>query len=400
MHLHLLYKVKNIEAFSAFDILVFVQRVGKIPYAGRKLNKNIKVNKLDGGMKKQRSETSLCREYSWDRKQKVNNWNIIDQRPLCKNFVPCSISSHKYPKRKLKKEEIKQSMEMVKEKAGALLTKEEFLTFKNYLSEYNNGRIGIKHLVKTLRKMFDSEKKEGMFTEIREIVHEDDLAEFDKIVYEKGKMFERVKRRNDNSTKVNICEKKYASKTPLEKFKNLHYSVSSDDIRSSLRRGGSQPVLNINSKALNAKFRPNTAPINSVNRRPSGQYLKSDSRKHIARSFHNSLSNIDTKGFSKSCDFLLNFQSHSDGFVPDSFDNKDIEEEEKFLNEEMKTEWIPKPRRSISLAMFHAPRVCNFGLRLFASICNQLNSNDQEFIYYNLTRILTCFCTNAHNTTL
>ena len=69
-----------------------------------------------------------------------------------------------------------QNMAMVKEKAQALFSKEVFSTLKFYLSEYKHGNIGIHDLVRTLKKMFDSQEKESLFTEIREVVHEKDLT--------------------------------------------------------------------------------------------------------------------------------------------------------------------------------------------------------------------------------
>ena len=60
---------------------------------------------------------------------------------------------------------------------------------------------------------------------------------------------------------------------------------------------------------------------------------------------------------SKSCEYLLGSHSPFKTLSCDELDNEDIEEEEQFLNEEMKTEWIPKPTRSISLALFQTPEV-------------------------------------------
>ena len=63
------------------------------------------------------------------------------------------------------------------------------------------------------------------------------------------------------------------------------------------------------------------------------------------------------RGSSKSCEYLLGSHSPFKTLSCDELDNEDIEEEEQFLNEEMKTEWIPKPTRSISLALFQTPEV-------------------------------------------
>ena len=64
-----------------------------------------------------------------------------------------------------------------------------------------------------------------------------------------------------------------------------------------------------------------------------------------------------SRSSSKSCEFLLGSHSPFITLSCDELDNEDIEEEEQFLNEEMETEWIPKPTRSISLALFQSPEV-------------------------------------------
>ena len=216
-----------------------------------------------------------------------------------------------------------------KEKAGALLSKEEFSTLKFYLSEYKHANIAIKDLVRALRKMFDCEEKESLFTEIREVVNEKDLMEFDRIVYEKGKMFERViqsqTRRNVSSSmqslqgKQNIRNKKFASKTPLDKFKRLHYSLSSDNVLLARQHGGSQPVLNTRhlNTALNTSLPATQTLLSPLDRRPCGPYLEREARKE--RGFHNSLGNIVSehsnsyKASSKSCEFLLDSISKQAG---------------------------------------------------------------------------------------
>ena len=71
------------------------------------------------------------------------------------------------------------------------------------------------------------------------------------------------------------------------------------------------------------------------------------------------------RGSSKSCEHLLGSHSPFTTLSCDELDNKDIEEEEHFLNEEMKTEWIPKPTRSISLALFQSPEVST---KVFSSL--------------------------------
>ena len=346
-----------------------------MPYAETKLSKSLTANAVDERIQKQRSESNLSRDQCRDRKPNLSRNNLRNNRISEPEFPAHTSLNQIYPKRKLKTEDTNQNMAMVKEKAGALLSKEEFSTLKFYLSEYKHANIAIKDLVRALRKMFDCEEKESLFTEIREVVNEKDLMEFDRIVYEKGKMFERViqsqTRRIVSSSmqslqgKQNIRNKKFASKTPLDKFKRLHYSLSSDNVLLARQHGGSQPVLNTRhlNTALNTSLpaTQNTTLISPLDRRPCGPYLKREVRKE--RGFHNSLGNIVSehsnsyKASSKSCEFLLDPISKYEALSSDDLDNEDIEEEEKFLNEEMKTEWIPKPRRSISLAMFRTPQV-------------------------------------------
>ena len=109
-------------------------------------------------------------------------------------------------------------------------------------------------------------------------------------------------------------------------------------------------------------------------RRDTSQHSHLESEKNRSRGSQNSILNSYSshsansyksdpcykssyRGSSKSCEHLLGSHSPFTTLSCDELDNEDIEEEEQFLNEEMKTEWIPKPTRSISLALFQSPEV-------------------------------------------
>ena len=298
-------------------------------------------------------------------------------------------------KKKLNPEEKKQNIAMVKEKAQALLNKDELLSLKLYLSEYRHGSIEIRDFVRVLRKIFDCQRKETLFTEIREIVLEKDLQEFDRIIYEKGKLYERVIQTNlkisqvdqhrSLQSKSSASEKKFLRNKSMDKLRCLQYSLSSDNILlPPSQLSGSQPILNsatnwpsitssngyIYERSEQEKQASNKLKrkdwnhlrnkdenlkgsqysLNEVlSTKSSSSYKKSNTPKKVALNHF--------KKSSQSCEILLGSQPSPFSLSPYQRDNKDIEEEEKFLREEMKTEWIPKPTRSISLAMFQNPTV-------------------------------------------
>ena len=353
-------------------------------------------------MKKQRSETNLCREHSRERKKKLtrqeSNQSLKSHKQIYEDQTSNPRNHKVCSKRNLQTKERMRNMAMVKEKAQALLSKEDFSTLTFYLSEYKHGNIGIRDLVRTLKKMFECEEKESLFTEIREVVHKKDLAEFDRIIYEKGKLYERViqsmvQLNHSESTrslqvKKEPSERKFVRNKSLEKLRNLHYSLSSDNVLLSRQLGGSQPILSNRqnfpiSRVRNSclprnspdgaryssgkcgsrntdngqhRFRESQNAINEANSSNSTCSYKKSSSNLNGRSYNTS-SHHSFKDTSKSCELLLGSRSSFHTLSCDELDNTDIEQEEKFLNEEMKTEWIPKPTRSISLAMFQSPHV-------------------------------------------
>ena len=200
----------------------------------------------------------------------------------------------------------------------------------------------------------------------------------------------RLELRNSDSTrslqvKPDNPERKFLKNKSLDKFKRLHYSLSSDNVLLSRQLGGSQPILNYPINKKRNSHLSNKSVQDPVflfaERKGSGhrsrdtsQYSHLESEKNRSRGSQNSILNSYSshsansynsdprykssyRGSSKSCEHLLGSHSPFTTLSCDELDNEDIEDEEQFLNEEMKTEWIPKPTRSISLALFQSPEV-------------------------------------------
>ena len=81
---------------------------------------------------------------------------------------------------------------MVHEKGKALLDQDDLTLLMYYIQEYRARLITIDNLVHSLKKLFDSEEKESLFTEIDELIFSEDLNKYDSLVFQKGKLFERV----------------------------------------------------------------------------------------------------------------------------------------------------------------------------------------------------------------
>ena len=54
--------------------------------------------------------------------------------------------------------------------------------------------------------MFDSQEKEGLFTEIDELIFHEDLPAFNRIVFQKGQLFERFLLAGANQGRVHKIE--------------------------------------------------------------------------------------------------------------------------------------------------------------------------------------------------
>ena len=81
---------------------------------------------------------------------------------------------------------------MVQEKGKVLLSSEDLAMLMFHLKQYRMREITIDVLVHTLKNMFDNEEKESLFTEIDELIFSEDLKSYDSLVFQKGKLFERV----------------------------------------------------------------------------------------------------------------------------------------------------------------------------------------------------------------
>ena len=371
------------------------QRVGKVPDSEYRPCKSVTETAKEEKTKRLGSGGNLSQEFVTKPKKKRER--TLGDVAICdhgKWFKIHNSKKHKdiHVKKKLNPEEKKQNIAMVKEKAQALLNKDELLSLKFYLSEYRHGSIEIRDFVRVLRKIFDCQRKETLFTEIREIVLEKDLQEFDRIIYEKGKLYERVIQTNlkisqvdqhrSLQSKSSDSEKKILRNKSMDKLRRLQYSLSSDNIRlPPSQLGGSQPILNsvTNWPSITAsngyiyeqeKQAPNKLKRKDWNHlRNKNENLKGSQyslNEVLSTKSSNSYKNSNAskkvalahfKRSSQSCEILLGSQPSPFPLSPYRRDNKDIEEEEKFLREEMKTEWIPKPTRSISLAMFQNPTV-------------------------------------------
>ena len=55
----------------------------------------------------------------------------------------------------------------------------------------------------SLQNMFDTQEKEGLFTEIDELIYNDDINVFNRIVFQNGQLFERFLA-NENHNQVMV----------------------------------------------------------------------------------------------------------------------------------------------------------------------------------------------------
>ena len=145
-------------------------------------------------------------------------------------------------------------------------------------------------------------------------------------------------------------------KKSLEKLKHLQSSISSNNILLSRNLGGSQPIVSnrkslplIKSHRLKRFHQPTSSTSSYTTAAPD-----------FNRQKHNIVSLHSFQGSSKSCELLLGSHVSFPTVLCEVMENKDIEQEEKFLDEEMKTDWILKPTRSSSLAILHSQKVSTF----------------------------------------
>ena len=81
---------------------------------------------------------------------------------------------------------------MVQEKGKALLNQKDLGLLMYLIHQYRKRALPIEDLVHSLSKLFDNEEKESLFTEIDELIFNEDLGKYDSLVFQKGKLFERV----------------------------------------------------------------------------------------------------------------------------------------------------------------------------------------------------------------
>jgi len=84
-----------------------------------------------------------------------------------------------------------QEINMVMEKAHALLDQSHVSLLMFYLAKYRNREMSVESLLVSLQNIFDTQDKEGLFTEIDELIFKEDIEVYNKIVFENGKLFER-----------------------------------------------------------------------------------------------------------------------------------------------------------------------------------------------------------------
>ena len=118
---------------------------------------------------------------------------------------------------------------MVHEKGKALLDPDDLTLLMYYIQEYRTRSITIDTFVHSLKKMFDNEEKESLFTEIDELIFFEDLNAYDSLVFEKGKLFERVMEAINPSKEVLYSSKEDLD--PYDRFDGSEYveSLESDE---------------------------------------------------------------------------------------------------------------------------------------------------------------------------
>ena len=59
------------------------------------------------------------------------------------------------------------------------------------LGQYRGHQMAIRTLVTSLQNMFDSREKEGLFTEIDQLIFTEDISVYNSLVFQSGQLFER-----------------------------------------------------------------------------------------------------------------------------------------------------------------------------------------------------------------
>jgi len=107
---------------------------------------------------------------------------------------------------------------MVKEKATAMLDQTHLSLLMFYLEQYRARNMSVHNLVTSLQNMFDTQEKEGLFTEIDELIYNDDINVFNKIVFQSDQTFERFLS-NENHSEYSSITKDFYLDSRLESSK-------------------------------------------------------------------------------------------------------------------------------------------------------------------------------------
>jgi len=116
---------------------------------------------------------------------------------------------------------------MVHEKGKALLNSSDLSLLMFHIQDYKRRVITIGTLVHSLKKMFDTEEKESLFTEIEELIFFEDLNKYDSLVFQKGKLFERVMEAMNPSK-----DPSYGATENFDTYENLDGSDYGDSLES------------------------------------------------------------------------------------------------------------------------------------------------------------------------
>lgn len=87
---------------------------------------------------------------------------------------------------------------MVLEKASVLLNGDDNAALSRYLEDYESGDISVDAFAESLLLLISDQEKTSFFTEIREVVREEDVVRFDQIIFGRGKLFDELLRGYDN----------------------------------------------------------------------------------------------------------------------------------------------------------------------------------------------------------
>ena len=91
--------------------------------------------------------------------------------------------------------------------ARALLDTSELSLLMFLLGQYRGHQMAIRTLVTSLQNMFDSREKEGLFTEIDQLIFTEDIPVYNSLVFQSGQLFERfIESTNKNQERCAITE--------------------------------------------------------------------------------------------------------------------------------------------------------------------------------------------------